>query len=470
LWKTARRRSIRRQRLLELAAELQNWSPKQAKIFHGLFHQKNWSGDDECCRLARPAGRGQVLQKSLTGWSLNKKEGLGAVLRVGFLFNRSYSPYQVYHAAPYAFELSRRYPDIEVIAACSSRQEMDLVKTIGALYLEHRCKFRILMVPWYDRIIKPIVSGRKFRQNKAALRRNLHFFRGLDALVSPEIRCTDLRKKYGLKDLIMIHTNHGAGDKAGAFDDRLLAFDFNLLPGQKHVGLLKFLGFLPEGRFAIAGYPKFEVIRGLNRKIPRLFNNNNPIVVYNPHFDPSQSSWSPMGLQVLEFFLKNREFNLIFAPHVVLFKSSRRHVASLPWKYRLAPNIHIDKGSSASIDMTYMLAADIYLGDVSSQVYEFLLEPRPCIFLNGHRIAWEGNPTYYHWRLGQVVENLDPGLLQALEQAFTTHHQYIERQREAFAYTFYSEPGTTAAERGAKAIADFLYLKTGRSAPAPERH
>ena len=387
-------------------------------------------------------------------------------MRVGFLFNH-YFPHQVPHAAPYAFELSRRYPDIEVIVACSSRQEMDLVETIGALYPGHRCQFQMLMVPLYYRIIDPVVSMWAFWRKQAVLRHNLHFFRGLDALVSPERNCVDLRKAHGLKNLIMIRTRHGAGDRDGVFDERLLAFNFMLLPGQKYVDRLNALGFLQEDRFAVSGYPKFEVIRGLKRKIPRLFNNDNPIVVYNPHFDRSQSSWRPMGLQVLEWFFNNREFNLIFAPHVVLFKRSLRHGAFLPGKYRLAPNIHVDTGSSASIDMTYLLAADIYLGDVSSQVYEFLLEPRPCIFLNGHHVAWQGNPSYHHWRLGQVVENIETELIQALKQAFTTHHRYIKRQREAFAYTYHSEPETTAAERGAKAIADFLYLRAGRFSSSP---
>jgi hypothetical protein len=380
------------------------------------------------------------------------------MLRVGFLFNH-YFPHQVPHAAPYAFELSRCCPDIEVIVACSSRQEMDLVGSIAGLYPGHRCKFKMLTVPWYYRIIDPVVSMWTFKRKQVILRHNLDFFRGLDALVSPEIKCTDLRKERGLENLIMIRTRHGAGDRDGVFDDRLLAFDFMLLPGQKCVDRFNDQGFLQKGCFAVPGYPKFEVVLGLKRKIPRLFDNDKPIVVYNPHFDRSQSSWGPMGLQVLEFFFNHREFNLIFAPHVVLFKRSLRHGAFLPGKYRLAPNIHVDTGSDASIDMTYLLAADIYLGDVSSQVYEFLLEPRPCIFLNGHHVAWQGNPSYYHWGMGQVVDNIEPELIQALEQAFTTHHLYMEKQREAFAYTFYTEPESTAAERGAKAIVDFLYRK-----------
>jgi len=407
-------------------------------------------------------------------WAFESQKGspweiLGAVLRIGFLFNHYFS-HQVPHAAPYAFELSRHYQDMEVMVACSSRQEMDLVEAIGNLYPGHRCKFQMLTVPWHYRKIDPIVSGWLFMRKRVMLRHNLRFFRGLDALVAPERTCMHLRKTYGLKDLIMIHTRHGAGDRKGGFDDRdrSLAFDFTLLPGQKYVDRLNALGFLREGRFAVAGYPKFEVIRGLKRKIPRLFNNENPIVVYNPHFDQSESSWRTMGLQVLEYFFNHREVNLIFAPHVMLFKRNIRHGAFLPRKYRRAPNIHIDTGSNASVDMTYMLAADIYLGDVSSQVYEFLLEPQPCIFLNGHQVAWQGNPAYLHWTLGQVVENIGSEFVQALKQAFATHHRFIKRQREAFAYTFHTERETTAAERGAKAIADFLlHSASGRKGFQP---
>ena len=39
--------------------------------------------------------------------------------------------------------------------------------------------------------------------------------------------------------------------------------------------------------------------------------------------------------------------------------------------------------------MTYTKQADIYLGDVSSQVYEFMLKPRPCIFFNPENINYK---------------------------------------------------------------------------------
>ena len=91
--------------------------------------------------------------------------------------------------------------------------------------------------------------------------------------------------------------------------------------------------------------------------------------------------------------------------------------------------------------MTYILAADIYLGDVSSQVYEFLLQPRPCIFLNGHGVTWKHDPYYVHWKLGQVVDDLDTQLQPALDRAFDLQPGFVPAQQAAFAYTFRTDPG-----------------------------
>ena len=376
-------------------------------------------------------------------------------MRVAFLFNHAVS-HQVPHAAPFAFVLSRDYPQIDVTIACSTPQELTLAWEIAALYPGQRCRMEMLALPWYLKLLDPLISLWSFHRKQAVLRHNLDFFRGLDALVSPEVHCVKLRRQPGLANLRMIRVRHGAGDRDGVFDERLRAFDFMLLPGRKYVDRLRGLGLLPEGDYALAGYPKFEVIQGFNRPVPRLFQNDRPVVLYNPHFDAAQSSWQTMGLQVLDFFAAHPEYNLIFAPHLVLFKRRLRHGAFLPRRYRRVANIHVDLGSSASVDMSYLRAADIYLGDVSSQVYEFLLQPRPCIFLNAHAIDWTDNPAYAHWPLGQVVDRVEPDLHQALQQAGAAQERYRSRQEQAFAYTFYHEPGVSAAALGARAIAAFL--------------
>ncbi|HHI98182.1 MAG TPA: hypothetical protein ENJ96_10105 [Thermodesulfatator atlanticus] len=378
-------------------------------------------------------------------------------VRVGFLFNH-YFPHQVPHAAPYAFELSRRYGKaLDVTVACATEEELRFAQKIASFYPGHKVRFLKLPVPWYYQVLDPFVSTWAFGRKTMVLRRNLEFFRTLDVLVAPERHCARLRTKFGLEDLIMIHTRHGAGDRKGGFDPKIKYFDFVLLPGQKPLDRLKELGLLEEGKYAVVGYPKFEVVEKLHPQRPRIFANNHVTVVYNPHFDQRVASWNKWGLKVLEFFAKHREYNLIFAPHVVLFRRRLRHRARrIPKRFYRCPNIHIDLGSMASVDMTYMLAADIYLGDVSSQVYEFIWKPRPCIYLNAHGVKWQGNPYYLHWTFGQVVEDFERDFARCLEKAFALQSLYEPKQREAFRYTFYDEPGTTAAQRGAAAIYQFL--------------
>lgn len=73
---------------------------------------------------------------------------------------------------------------------------------------------------------------------------------------------------------------------------------------------------------------------------------------------------------MLEAFRNQDRYNLIFAPHVMLFE--RKWVVTLdpPSLARVMPpgagmasdpRIHIDTGSAASSDMSYTNRADIYL-------------------------------------------------------------------------------------------------------------
>ncbi len=376
------------------------------------------------------------------------------MITVCFLFNH-YLAHQVPHAAPYAFELSRMYDRFDCIIACSDQSVMEFAMQISSLYPGHRCRYMLLPVPWYYRMVDPVLSRWVFGRKKVVLRHNLEFFRGMDMIVAPERNFIQLKTRFGLDKPLLIHCRHGAGDRAAGFDKRLRLCDLVLLPGQKIVDRLNALGYLREGHYVVVGYPKFEVVQGLNRGERRFFDNDNPVVLYNPHFDQSVSSWGGMGLEVMEFFRRHQEYNLIFAPHVIMFRRRWRHRARLPRKYFNVPNIHVDLGSMASMDMTYALAADIYLGDVSSQVYEFLLEPRPCIFLNAHHVERRNDPFYYHWNLGQVVDSVPAGLEDALAHAHDRQKDYEERQKKAFEYTFYNEPDSTAAQRGARAIAEF---------------
>lgn len=109
----------------------------------------------------------------------------------------------------------------------------------------------------------------------------------------------------------------------------------------------------------------------------------------------------------------------------------------------------IDFGSEKSVDMTYTQAADIYLGDVSSQVYEFIRTPRLCLFLNPHAVNWQNNPYYACWNFGIVIDHLEQ--LQKILSQSPLPSVPIPSQQHYFKNTFFTELGSASA-RAANAI------------------
>ena len=201
------------------------------------------------------------------------------------------------------------------------------------------------------------------------------------------------------------------------------------------------------------------------------------MVLYNPHVSPHLSSWYAAGRQVLDWFVEHDDYHLIFAPHVMLFErpfvlSDRRLRIDRPGRieerYLRAPNIHIDLGSRASTTMAYTNRADIYLGDASSQVYEFLLRPRPCVFLNPHRLAWRGDPNFAHWQAGPVIEAADE-LGAALARAPASTRRPIgpcSRRCSTHSFDLTDEPSSV---RAARALAHFAGLSLETEVAGPER-
>ncbi|EHJ60635.1 hypothetical protein NSU_2428 [Novosphingobium pentaromativorans US6-1] len=291
---------------------------------------------------------------------------------------------------------------------------------------------------------------------------NLDFFHSLDVLVVAEKTSLLLKSRYGLNNLAIIHTRHGAGDRAIGFNKASAGFDHVLCSGPKiRDRLIQEAGLAPEA-ITVVGYPKFDLAR--DKPAHRFLPTCEKVVLYNPHPSPHLSSWYRHGIQVLDTFLDYPRHGLIFAPHVMLFernfvvtidKLTIDRPGAIPQRFLRGDNMQFDLGSRASTDMTYTLAADIYLGDASSQVYEFLLNPRPCIFLNSHRHAWEGDPNFLHWQAGEVI--VDPGQLPgALARAHDLHEtRYRAVQEEMFAQSFDLSP-LPSSVRAANAIADFV--------------
>lgn len=104
--------------------------------------------------------------------------------------------------------------------------------------------------------------------------------------------------------------------------------------------------------------------------------------------------------------------------------------------------------------MSYTMAADIYLGDVSSQLSEFMLKPRPCLFLNPRGTNWKNDANYLSWTLGPVIPGAEE-LEKGIEEALASHPALLERQQQYFAYSFGSSL-PFSARRGADAIVNWM--------------
>ncbi|MCP5084359.1 MAG: hypothetical protein GY948_21940 [Alphaproteobacteria bacterium] len=389
-------------------------------------------------------------------------------MKIAFLLNH-YDVHQVPHVVPYAFQLSLRHPNFQVLILSPGEDQLSFAEQIGRSYLGHKVDFVKLQLSALSKLTDPLASRFLFSRKFMTLFENTALWSAFNALVVPETNTTQLRRIPQLQDLKLIRVSHGAGDQRGlgSFDDRMRDFDMVLAPGEKYATELVQDGHVEAEKLAVSGYTKFEVTNNAAPAQPeRYFQNNRPTVLYNPHHRRDLSSWWKMGRKVLDFFYNSPDYNLIFAPHVLLFKRPWGKGAHLPRKYRNTPNVLIDRGSRRSCDMSYLNAADIYLGDASSQIYEFIRRPRPFAFLNAHDVDYFNDPSYASWHFGPVVRNLDD-LAGALRLAQSHGEHYLPIQQERFAYTFADFGARKPSECGADIIAQYLATGNVSSRPLP---
>lgn len=338
--------------------------------------------------------------------------------------------HQYLHFLPAAFELSRRGSAIVTIFVLDDDQR-DTVEAMATALGYAPPSTCIMHAPAWLRI-----AGKR---NKIA--RLLYWasrLRNADALYSAERTSTLLKRLPGHCPLF-IHSPHGFGDRAVGFEARFSLFDHVIVAGQDARERLVALGRVTPDRCHVAGPVKLAAVARMEITRPPLFPDSRPVILYNPHSDEAFSSFNAVAARLIDDILADGRYNLVVAPHVKLaqgWADAKR--ASLMAK-AVPGRVIVDLGSSRSSDMSYTLGADCYVGDVSSQVYEFLTRPRPCLFINAHKANWIGNPDYAMWTLGPVA-SADGDLLAAIDHAFETHSTYRGAQAARLAETLSSNP------------------------------
>ncbi len=340
--------------------------------------------------------------------------------------------HQHLHWLPAALRLARE-PGVRVTILSPSRAGLDFIRGYDP---DRSLLLRWLPTPSLrrDSLFTPPKRRLTLRLHRRAIGR-------FPTIVTTETTSALL---YGLPGFAsrIIHLKHGAGDREGGYNPKHGAFDLTLVNGAKDKQRLIERGLGTDDNIKVVGYAKFELLRA---PAP-IFADAGRVALYNPHFDQALASWFGHGADIVRAMDAIPDWNFVVAPHVKLKGGPEVRSA--------APNVLIDRGSVRSIDMSYTEAASVYIGDISSQVYEFVRRPRPCIFLNLDRVEWRTNDNYAHWHMGQVIEEI-ADLAPALARGDAVQPRYADIQRQLTARSI--DPSSLAAsERQARAILDFI--------------
>ena len=379
--------------------------------------------------------------------------------KVLFLFNHD-AAHQAAHIAGIMAQLGLMHPEIEAIAATGNPAIEAQVRKLLSAEAAAAVTFADLSLPRAYEALLTIPNSVLPAKRLARLRTNEALFASVDMLVSTERTCLRVKDRLGANAPLFVYVPHGSGDRNVAYHPDLSRFDYHLLSGKKLVDEMVAHKIVREDQCRVIGYAKFDTVAedaGAN-----LFANDKPTILYNPHFDPRLSSWYDMGPDLLLALAEMEDrFNVVFAPHVMLWRK-KLHISP---EYRIArrrpdipqdvigrQNVLVDTASSALFDMTYTSGAHIYIGDVSSQVYEFLRKPGPCIFIDA---AGDGEEAYPFWSNGPVVRSVDE-VVGAVDDWKELAMEYRTTQEELSRYTIDHDPDRSASQRGAQAIADLI--------------
>ncbi len=386
-------------------------------------------------------------------------------MSVLFLFNHD-AAHQAAHVAGIMGELALMEGAPRVLAATGTTAIEAQVRALIPAKAADRIEWQDLALPPIKHAALALPNHILPARRLARLRDAEPLFASVDMIVSPERTCLRVKdrllKRRGTAP-VFVFVPHGAGDRAVTYHPSMAKFDFHLVSGQKVKDEMVANNIARPEKCRVIGYAKFDTIA--NHPVKRLFENEKPLILYNPHFDPHLSSWYDHGPQLLQTLAgMGDRFNLVFAPHVMLWRK-RLHISPEYKVARLRPdlpdgledreNVHVDTGSDALFDMTYTRAADIYIGDVSSQIYEFLRDPGLSIFLDA---AGDGPAAYPFWGNGPVVKDI-AGVIEALDNWENLASEYRPTQQRLFEYTMDVDPSLSASKRGAAAIRDILALR-----------
>ncbi|HXK50132.1 MAG TPA: CDP-glycerol glycerophosphotransferase family protein [Clostridiales bacterium] len=364
-----------------------------------------------------------------------------------------YGLHQLYHSALIAFELSKIGPENNVICLSSNKEQTDALKKIAEYYPETKTQIIQLRQPFRYKYLN--FKRKSYPSVNAVMKIAKPYLSKSDCILTTSHGTPKMLAKNKITGPILIYQYHGCGDRRYGFDPGFKRFDHMLLPGNYHQKRLIEENIIKKENTHIIGWPKFDYSHKINKDNNKLFNNGNPVVLYTPHWEPALTSFRDYSELLLKFFRKNRQFNFIFAPHVLIKHWKTHYGYRTDFSEFDSDNIIIDFGSTRSTDGTYLNNSDVYIGDVSSMVYEFIaFKPRPCFFINAHGVDWKNNPDYRFWEFGYVINSFSD-FESVMKESVINNNEYKSLQENRIR-EYFSLSEKPSSLRAAEAITSIL--------------
>jgi hypothetical protein len=250
-----------------------------------------------------------------------------------------------------------------------------------------------------------------------------------------------------------VKTSHGVGSMSARDDRRRRSAFHTLVPSEQERATYIDRG-MPPDRIVATGYVK----AGFRHRSAACdhFPNKRPIILYTPHWQPHRSSWPSWGAALVDELAGQDRWNVILAPHQRLVERSPE-VRGVLARVANLPHVHCDLDSFAMVDGSYTAAADVYLGDTSSQVMEFLMRPRPAVFLDPLARPWHDDSSLAMWKAGEVVTRLEDAL-PAIARAPDRHSAFADAQA-VIAASALGDVSGAAARRAAEEVMRVLAMR-----------
>lgn len=360
--------------------------------------------------------------------------------RVLFLYRPGI--HHLFHSLYIAIELSKIQNEYEV---CILNTGLDMHKIIKVEiakldakinYINRSTLFTVLSKA-YTNIIK---------LNKKILRKS-------DVILTASYGIPRYLQQYKLCDSFVIFTRHGVGDRAFTFHKDLYEYDCVFIPSKKMYDQFKELSILEKLKsYLQIDYCKFDYLFYNPKEKLNIFNNDLPVILYNPHYNKKISSFYRDAEKIVNTILESKKYNIILSPHPLINKWY--FLERIKLHFPKSERLFKDWSSIHKVNFDYMKIADIYLGDVSSSIYEWLYFNKPMIFYNSHNVDWKKNPYYRFWNLGYVVNNIEE-LMEYLDMPINDPDPFKKVRLETKNYVF-GEIDGKASYRAALKLYNFL--------------